>query len=189
MTRQLIDNDEFYRRLFGFQHTAFRLESQRMYHEPEEHEAVASFAAGDRRDPNELPSLKLWYERIRDLTDHGRRMTRVRVHDDPPTDSQSWERWIGKWNAAAGEQIYYLTRQQAEEIGLLAQVGNADFWLLDEKHLIVMRFDDEGRRISNELITDEQHIRKAIGWRDLAVRHGVLDHEGAIPASHPEPTP
>jgi len=189
MPRQFIDEAEFYHRLFNFQHTAFRLESQRIYHEPEEHEAVASFAAGDPYDPTELPSLKLWFERIRDLTDRGRRMTRVRIHDDPPTDSQRWERWIGTWNAAAGEKIYYLTRKEAGHIGLLTEVGDADFWLLDERDLIVMRFDAEGRRISNELVTDEQQIRKVIGWRNLAVRHGTLDHEGAEPASHPEPTP
>jgi hypothetical protein len=189
MPGQFIDEAEFYHRLFSFRHTAFRIESQRIYHEPEEHEAVADFAAGDPHDPNELPSLKLWFERIRNLTDRGRRMTRVRIHDDPPTDSQQWERWIGKWNAAAGEQIYYMARQQAEDIGLLAELDSADYWLLDDTDLIVMRFDSEGRRISNELTTDEQHLRKAIQWRNLAVRHGALDHEGVLPASTPEPSP
>lgn len=189
MSSRFIDEAEFYHRLFNFRHTAFRIESQRIYHESEEHEAVADFAAGEPHDPNELPSLRLWYERIRDLTDRGRRMTRVRIHDEPPTDSQRWERWIGKWNAAAGEQIYYLTRTQTDAIGLLHELDNADYWLLDDTELIVMRFDEAGRRITNELIADGQLIRKAIGWRDLAIQHGVLDHEGAVPASHPEPTP
>jgi hypothetical protein len=189
MPGQLIDEAEFYRRLFNFQRTAFRFEAQRIYHEPEEHEAVVSFAAGDPRDPTELPSLKLWFERIRDLTDRGRRMTRVRIHDDPPTDSQRWERWIGTWNAAAGEQIYYLTRTQADEAGLLAFLGATDLWLLDERDLIVMSFDGEGRRVRNELVTDPNRVKQACAWRDLAVRLGALDHEGVITATTRESTP
>lgn len=189
MPGQFIDEAEFYRRLFNFQRTAFRIESQRIYHEPEEHEAVVNFAAGDPRDPTELPSLSLWFQQIRSLTDRGRRMTRVRIHDDPPTDSQRWERWIGTWNAAAGEQIYYLTREQADEAGLLAYLGATDFWLMDEETLIIMRFDDIGRRISNEVITDIERVRQACAWRDLAVRLGTLDHEGVTPTPTPESTP
>ncbi|MER7280462.1 DUF6879 family protein [Dactylosporangium sp. NPDC000244] len=175
MPAQLIDEAEFYDRLFNFQRSAFRLEIQPKYHEPEEHEAVASFAAGDPHDPTELPGLRLWFDRVRDLTERGRTMRRVRVHDTPPTDSQRWERWIDPHNKAAGETIHYLTRSQAEEIGLLKAVGdNIDFWLLDDEAVIVMRFDADGRRISNELITDPARVQQACEWRDLAVRHGVL---------------
>lgn len=176
MPATFIDNAEFYRRLFAFQRSAFRLEAQRKYHEPEEHEAVVNFAAGKPEDPTKLPSLKLWFDRIRALTDQGRTTLRVRIHDEPPTDSQRWERWIDPWNRAAGEEIRYLTRRQADQIGLLAEVGDIDFWLLDERHLIIMRFDDEGNRISNELTADPERIARACAWRDLAVRNGVLDN-------------
>lgn len=59
----------------------------------------------------------------------GRTMDRVRVHDNPPTDSQRWLRWLGKWNSDAGEQIAYLDRSVAIEAGLVPAEGfGDDFW-------------------------------------------------------------
>jgi hypothetical protein len=36
-----------------------------------------------------------------------------------------------------------------------------------------MRFDWEGRRVSNLLVTDPETVIKACKWRDLAVHHSV----------------
>jgi hypothetical protein len=113
----------------------------------------------------------------------GRTVGRVRVHQDPPTDYQRWERWLGQWNAAAGESIRYLTRGQAHEIGLLPDAGDEDWWLYDDTRLLVMRFAGS-RRVQNEVITDRAIVRRACKWRDLSVRHSDLDdHETAATPS------
>jgi hypothetical protein len=161
--------------LRGFEHTAFRLELQPAYAEPEEAATLARFLADDPEPPTAVPGLRSWFEQVAEQTMQGKRVERVRVHEDPPTDYQRWERWIGRWNTEAGERISYLTRKRAHQIGLLPAVGDRDWWLLDSRQLIIMTFDSEGHRIHDELVTDPAIVVQACAWRDLAVHHSVPD--------------
>ncbi|MFY1686571.1 DUF6879 family protein [Plantactinospora sp. WMMB782] len=172
-----ITNDEFGRMLREFETSAFRLELQPAYSEPTEHATMARFLAGDPQPPIEVPELRAWFDQIRRFTAEGKSICRVRVHEDPPTDYQRWERWIGQWNTEAGEDIAYLTRQQAYDIGLLPDAGDTDWWLLDDATLILMRFDGDGRRILNEVERDPHMVARARAWRDLAVH--VAKRKGA----------
>jgi hypothetical protein len=165
---------EFGEVLHDFDHTAFRLELQDSYLEEEEAGILAAFLHGEPEPPTTVPGLQEWYEAIAEHTRQGKRIERVRVHQDPPTDYQRFERWLDTWNLAAGETMRYLTRWQAHEIGLLPAAGNTDWWLLDSSRLITMRFDGVGHRIQNELITDPAVVIQACKWRDLAVHHSVL---------------
>jgi hypothetical protein len=81
----------------------------------------------------------------------------------------------GRVEHEGGERFRYLTRVRAHDIGLLPAAGTKDWWLIDGHRLIVMRFDPEGRRITNELITAPAAIEQAVTWRDLALRHSVDD--------------
>jgi hypothetical protein len=170
-----LTEDEFAEVLHSFEHTAFRLELQRAYAEPSERDTLAKFAAGEPEPPTEVPILRHWYERVQAHTQQGKSIDRVRVHEDPPTGYQQWERWIGAWNADAGETIRYMTRQNAFEIGLLPAAGDRDWWLLDSNRLIVMFFDESGVRYRNILVTDPAAISQARAWRDLAVQNSALD--------------
>lgn len=167
---------EWAEQLRSFDHTAFRLEVQPTYAEAEETSTVKRFLAGDPQDPTEVPELQAWFDQVDALIQQGKRIERVRVHDNPPTPYQQWVRWIGTWNAKAGELIRYMTRAQARDVGLMPADGKVDWWLLDSSRLVVMRFDDDGHRIENELVTDPAEVVQACAWRDLAVHHSTLDH-------------
>lgn len=170
-----LTEDEFGEQLRTFDHAMFRLELQREYIEPIETETVARFRAGRPQDPTELDFMRTWYAHIRAATAQGKTVERVRVHDEPPTTYQRWERWIGAWNAAAGERLRYMTRRKARDIGLLPAAGTVDWWLIDDTRIILMHFDDLGHRIRTELSTDPVTLRQACAWRDLAIPHSVLD--------------
>lgn len=172
--RIFLSDAEFWDNLHQFQHSAFRLELQPDYREVGEIDLADVWLAGEHVDPETDPGLAEWFRRVREHTTAGRTVSRVRVHEDPPTDYQRWERWLGRWNAAAGERIGYLTRADAYRIGLLPAAGNEDWWLYDDARLLVMRFAG-GRRVENEIITDHAIVRRACEWRDLAVRHSSLD--------------
>jgi hypothetical protein len=168
-----LTNAEFGEVLHDFDHTAFRLELQDSYLEPEEAGLFAAFLRGEPEPPTTSPELRSWYDRVEGHVRQGKRIERVRIQQDPPTDYQRFERWLDHWNRQAGETMRYLTRRQAHEIGLLPAAGTTDWWLLDSSRLIAMRFDDEGHRIKNELITDPEVVIEACMWRDLAVHHSV----------------
>uniref|UniRef100_UPI003F4972A6 DUF6879 family protein n=1 Tax=Nonomuraea sp. CA-251285 TaxID=3240002 RepID=UPI003F4972A6 len=158
--------------LHSFEHTAFRLEVQQSYLVPEETEILAAFLRGEPQSP--VPVYRGWYDRIADHVRQGKRIKRVRVQDSPPTPYQRFERWLDAWNTEAGEIMRYLTRQQAHDIGLLPDAGGNDWWLLDSSRLIIMRFDDSGRPLSQEVMEDPTVVAQACMWRDLAVHHSVL---------------
>jgi len=174
MNRDLTD-EEFVQEVCGFERTAFRLELQLLYRESSEQATLARFLAGDPEPPTQVPGLAAWFAYIAGLAETGRTMQRVRVHEDPPTPYQRWERWIGAWNVAAGEDIRYLTRHDAHRIGLLPAAGEVDWWLLDSNRVLTMTFDTDGTRLRNELTTDPEVVAQACTWRDLAVRHTSRD--------------
>ena len=107
MKRRLTDR-EWAEALRTFERTASRLELQRVYAEPAG--TVERFLAGDPQPPDEVPEFRAWAAQIRALTDQGKRIERVRVHDDPPTDYQRWERWAGQQTIAdfkiGGAQLF-----------------------------------------------------------------------------------
>lgn len=170
---QPITDTEFGEAIHQFEHTAFRLELQDSYLETEEAGIFEAWRRGEPYPPTRVPELSEWYQRVAAHVRQGKRIERVRVQQNPPTDYQCFERWLDRWNLEAGEKMRYLTHERAHEIGLLPAAGRTDWWLLDSVRLVAMHFDDDGRRIRNELITDPATVLQACAWRDLAVHHSV----------------
>jgi hypothetical protein len=170
--RPLADED-FLAAVHDFEHTAFRLELQPAYAEPEEDALFAAFLRGDAGSAVSVPELREWYTRVKEHVSRGKQVVRVRVQQDPPTDYQRFERWLDQWNLQAGEIMRYLSEEKAHTIGLLPAAAGADWWLLDSSLLVVMHFDDAGHRTRNEIVTDPATVIKACKWRDLAVHHSI----------------
>jgi hypothetical protein len=174
----LIPDDEFVDAIMDINASAFRAERQRFYLEDPEEDLRLAFERGDAAPPVTIPHFQDWYDRVQQHVSAGRSISRVRIHQDPPSTYQRYMRWLGIWNERAGETITYLTEQQATDLGLL-QDAATDWWLLDAEtpnaRLIVMHFDGGGRRIKNELVTDPVAIQQAMAWRDLAVHHAAPD--------------
>jgi hypothetical protein len=169
-----LTEEEFGAELAGFSRTAFRLELQLAYSEPCEADLLAAYCRGERPDPAEtVPELRDWYEQVARQVHEGKHIERVRVQRLPPTGYQQFERWLDRWNLGAGEVMRYMTRNLAEETGLLPAAGNTDWWLLDSSRLITMRFDHQGHRIRTALTTRPRAVAKACAWRDLAIHHSV----------------
>lgn len=175
-SRRLLTEEEFGQALRSFEHTAFRLELQDAYTEPCEAELFSAFVAGDPFPATNVPQLRDWYANVAARVREGKRVERVRVQQEPPTAYQRFERWLDQWNLRSGEIMRYLTRERANGVGLLPAAGDCDWWLLDSGRLITMRFDCEGHRIENELVTEPGIVLQACKWRDLAVHHSVQAH-------------
>lgn len=170
-----------------FQRSAYRLELQANYVEAGEEDPVPPFLTGQPRHPS--AELRDWFAQVAEATAAGKSVRRVRVQQDPPTPYQAWERWLGQWNTAAGEDILYLSRPRAHTIGLLPAAGTTDYWLFDDQWAILMHFDKTGHRIGNEITDDPEPVERARKLRDLAVLHGVpIDYSNATPRQEPGAT-
>lgn len=168
--RRTLTGDEFQEQLRDYRRTALRCELQPRYWVASERDAFASYLAGKPIEPTEADGSSRWLVQVARQSAEGRRMERVRIHRDPPTDYQKWVRWTGQWNVRAGERIDYLTEQAAAGAGLLVGVAQRDWWLFDDERLMVMTHNEEGRRIHTELITDDAELDRACSWWNTAVR-------------------
>jgi hypothetical protein len=167
MRRVLTDGDfgtEFWQQLATYRHTAWRWENQPVYTITDERANFEAFLAGHPADPMEDPYLSPWMRQVAEQTAGGRRIGRVRVVEEPPTEYQRWELWLDRWNTAAGERIDYLTRSRADALGT-TPFGDCDWWLFDDERLMVMHFDAAGRRVHVELSNEERDLAPARRWR------------------------
>jgi len=163
-----LTGDDFNNLVRYFTTTAFRLEVQPVYTVTDERESLDEFLAGEPRPVTEFAFYAAWLDSIRSATAAGKRVERVRVLEEPPTEYQRWEMWSGQYNCAAGETIRYLPRSRAQQIGLPI---TDDWWLFDSAKLATMRFSDSGEPLGGEIISDPQVVAQHRTWWDLAVAH------------------
>jgi len=177
-----LTGDDFNNLFRYFTSTAVRLEAQPVYTVTDERESIEEFLAGEPRPVTDFPFYALWLERIRAATAEGKRVERVRVLEEPPTDYQRWEMWSGQYNMAAGEVIRYITRSRTVEIGLPAR---DDWWLFDFQRLAVMRFGALGEPLGGEIVSDPEIVARHSAWWALAVEHSSSADGYTIPVSGP----
>ncbi|MFJ3904657.1 DUF6879 family protein [Streptomyces sp. NPDC090025] len=148
----------------GFAHTAWRLETRREYTADQATEEYRQFLQGVMPPRDEGGP---WFVNARAQTAAGKRIERVRLVDEPPSDGQRYLLATTRDNLAAGEDIRYLLRKDAEQIGLL----DFDFWLFDSRVLARFNWEDADRRL--ELTTDPSAVVAACQTRDAAWHHAV----------------
>lgn len=131
-----------------------------------EGESLRKFLAGE---PDDLPWMQNWLTMIREATSEGRRIARVRVVSLPLTDYNRFGYAVARHNNAAGEDIRYLTRDQAQA----AEMPNYDYWLFDSRKLVRMHFDDADVFLGGEIVEEPAEIVQHNYWRDVAWHHAV----------------
>lgn len=171
---QQLDRLGFQALLARFERSAWRLELQGWYDEPDESELLAQWLA----DGDPLPTLNWfadWPEWIAKQVAAGKRFERVRVLTDPLTDYLRWQLDVITEPAlAAGEDIRLLPAAVAAKL----ELGAADFYILDDRQVVVLDFD-QGRVIGARLLDaaaelDTFRAIRATAW-DHAVEFGEYD--------------
>jgi len=155
--------------LHSFEHTAFRLEVRDRYDAPNEREPLRRFLAGDP----DLAWFQNWLNTIRAATAEGRRFMRVRVVSLSLTDYSRFGLWCSQHTNAAGEEIRYLRRDQAEGL------PDYDYWLFDSRKLALMHYDDADRFLGAEIVEEPATVVQHGYWRDAAWHRAVRRDEFA----------
>lgn len=131
------------------------------------------FARWTRGEPDDFAWMEPWLARIRATTRGGRTVRRVRVVSEPTTAYIRWEHAVTPPMVEAGEDIRWLPRHQLPAVEL--PLGGSDWWLFDDRLLAVGRFDDDGRVLGSELVTDPAVVAQCAAVRDhlwpLAILH------------------
>jgi hypothetical protein len=161
-----LDGDEWRTFFDGFQRSAWRLELHPVYTMPGERETFARFMAGERADPTEANE---WTDRVRHYRRTGRVIGRVHVVRRPLSDYLRYEfEWWYQANVQAGEDIRILDLTDRADPGL----GNEDFWLFDERHVVLMRYRPDGTQIVRDML-EQPDVETFLRYRDTAMRNAV----------------
>jgi hypothetical protein len=104
---------------------------------------------------------------VRQATAEGRRFSRVRVVSFPLTDYTRFAMWVAGYTREAGDDIRYITREQASEL------PQYDYWLFDSRTLLKMHFTDDDQFMGAEVIEDVAAIVEHNYWRDAAQHHAI----------------
>ncbi|WP_245746027.1 DUF6879 family protein [Nocardia altamirensis] len=126
---------------------AFHLEVLDSYAEPDEHEPLRRFLAGE---PADHAWFQSWTELVQETVGRGIAITRVRIVTEPHTDYTRFALAIAALNTEAGEDIRYLPRHLAGEI------PPDDFWLFDDLVVVFSAFGDAGGW--SGAVTTDPHI-------------------------------
>ncbi|MFV2011261.1 MULTISPECIES: DUF6879 family protein [unclassified Micromonospora] len=161
MTVIVDDPDAFQKLFLGFEHVAFKFEVRRSYGVQAEDLPFQDFLAG--RDPG-IEWLRGWLDLMASQTSTGKRVERVRVVDDPPSDYLRFEISITPYNLAVGEDIRYIDRDVADALDL----PHHDFWLFDSRKLAVLHFGDDDTFLGFEAVDGVDDILQHCYWRDVA---------------------
>ncbi|WP_433890092.1 DUF6879 family protein [Streptomyces sp. CA-111067] len=172
----IVDRDTFRRLFHTFKHTAWRLETRRGYASDRQDPDFRAFLATGSApcDPDEP-----WFVNVRAQTAAGKTVGRVRIADKPPTTEQLFLLDYARHNAAAGEDIRYLWREDAGQAGLPAE----DFWIFDSRLVALLHFDDQDNLLTVELITEPAEVVRYAVARDAAMHHAALYGQFAAQAA------
>jgi hypothetical protein len=134
-----------------FHTTAVRLETLPAYQVADyEGDRLAAFLAG-RPLPLRTIVTDPWLARIARTTMEGKRWSRVRVLDEPPTDYQRFELAVYPESQAVGETIHVLPRYAMKMDG-------PDFWLFDgdtpSARAVLMDYGPAGEWLGAQLVDD-----------------------------------
>ncbi len=87
----------------------------------------------------------------------------------PLTDYSRFGVWCAQFTNGAGEDIRYLSRDQAQA----DELPNHDYWLFDSRKLVRMHFDHADVFLGAEIIEEPAEIVEHNYWRDAAWHHAV----------------
>ncbi|MFF7180127.1 DUF6879 family protein [Streptomyces sp. NPDC008121] len=163
---QIIGAEEFGRLFKTFEHSAWHLETRGGYASDREDPGYAEFLKSGMA-PCDLDSE--WCVNIRRQTDDGKYVGRVRVVDSPPSDGQRFLLSYARCNAATGEDVRNLWREDAERVHLPSE----DFWIFDSRLVAMLHFDEGDALRDIEIITEPSEVLRFCQVRDAAVHASV----------------
>ncbi|MFI6298837.1 DUF6879 family protein [Nonomuraea sp. NPDC050790] len=159
---------EEWRVLFdAFERDAFHLELRDSYGVAGEQSRFGRWLAGERQSHAEVAAwFADWTDKVRAKAAEGRSVRRVRVISEPVSPYIEFEWQDTVHNVEAGEDIRWLPRHLLPEQVAFPVDGN-DWWLLDDRIVVVNRFDEEGRSAGRELVDDPGVISDCVQVRNL----------------------
>lgn len=136
----------------------------------------------DGAEGPDMERKEQWLAILRAEEDRGLISYRVRLFSDAMTEYERYEaEWCYTHNTAAGEDVFVLRDHEHDKPATLI---HEDFWLVNDALLIPMRYDEHGRFLGADLVTDAEVIAPYLRARDDA--RAMAEPFGSWWSRHPE---
>jgi hypothetical protein len=142
---------EEFRNLFRQHKDAFHLEIKDAYGVEQEDEPFRRFLAGE---PQDYSYRAGYLGLIREVTDAGATVRRVRIVTEPLNDYARFLAHITPDNVAAGEAVRYMPRHR-----VTFDLPAEDCWLFDRELLVLVVFHETGRMDGFYVADDPELVR------------------------------
>jgi hypothetical protein len=139
----------------GVRDGAAHLEMRDFYGVEDEMEHFAAFRRGAWDMAAERADRRAWLDLVAETVARGVAVRRARIVSTEVSDYIRYEYAGTQMNIEAGEQVRWLPRHQASDLGL---PGN-DFWLFDDKLVQFNVFDGQGRWVGTDFNEDRDVVR------------------------------
>jgi hypothetical protein len=159
---ELLTGPAFVRLFTSFERTARRLETRDR--DAADQALFERWLAGELPEPAVADKVVVWLDQVRGATAAGKRYERVRVVQEPPTAYQRFALATCRRSVAAGEDIRYLNRDQANELDLPGH----DFWLFDDDRLVLLYLTADDRTLGEQVIADPAVAQQHRQWFERA---------------------
>ncbi|WP_280363777.1 DUF6879 family protein [Nocardia wallacei] len=170
---RLISGNASFPQLFAtVKSRAFHLETRDDYLSASEHESLTRFRADESADVGG-PWFANWSNLIRETTGRGVAVQRVRIVTEPHSLYTRYLLALAEHNTAAGEDIRYLPRHQADP----RDSQSEDFWVLDDDRVAFSVFDENEYWIGGALTDDPDIVAHACSIRDRVWANAIRYEE------------
>lgn len=161
-----LEGEDWQRFFDSFSSSAWRLELHPVYTVPQEAENISRWRAGERLPEDHWSP---WMERVAGYSASGRRISRVHVVRRPLSEYLRFEfDWYYRPHVRAGEDIRILDLTAEPDPGL----SDEDFWLFDDRQVVLMMYRPDGTQIGRELV-EHPDLGAYVEWRDMACAAAV----------------
>jgi len=117
---------------------------------------------------------KKWFKKLSSTKNRGLIIKRVRIVKLPLSDYLKYEIDFWQKSIKYGEQILFLKQNDYQKIITSIKFEPEDFWMFDDKKLIIFHYNISGEWIGEEVISEQNIIDKYKNVKQELIRHSVL---------------
>ena len=149
----------------------FRLESLPVYNVPEDMKIFEEWKKTKKFSAN---SYEEWLQKLEKTKERGVVMQRVRVAQLPLSDYLKYEVDFWKNNSIkAGEQISFIEKEKYQKLLEGLDFKQEDFWMFDDKLVIIFHYSENGNLLNEELVTDPVLVNRHVQLKKALLENSM----------------
>ncbi len=140
----------------------FRLEALPEYRVEGDIENFEKYLAKGKSVIEITQDAQEWFAQLKRATEAGVDVRRVRVITEPLNDYVKYEMAFWRHSVKYGEQFYFLPLGEYQSILNELDFQPEDFWMFDDKDVVVFHYSSQGEWIGEEVITETKFVKKCV---------------------------